>query len=122
MSTAQAQTSSGSNSSAQAYSTPFEMRKDLRSKCDRFRILIIGNANAGKTTILQKVCNANGRQPVFFDSAGQEVRITFQTSLCLHSKLVSAQTVSTLNPSRDVRCLGCTLDPITDDEVLAWGT
>src|SRR5882762_9955227 len=92
-------------------STPFQMREDLRSKCDRFRVLIIGNANAGKTTILQKVCNANGRQHEVFDSAGQKVRITLQTSLRLHSELVSAQTDSTVNPSNDVRCLDCTLDP-----------
>jgi GTPase SAR1 family protein len=31
---------------------------DLRSKCGHFRILIIGEANAGKTTILKKVCNS----------------------------------------------------------------
>ena len=29
----------------------------------RFRILVIGNANVGKTTILEKVCKANGRKP-----------------------------------------------------------
>ncbi|KIL65054.1 hypothetical protein M378DRAFT_126079, partial [Amanita muscaria Koide BX008] len=32
---------------------------------ERFRILVIGNANAGKTTILEKVCHARGRQPVW---------------------------------------------------------
>ncbi|KAF9488799.1 hypothetical protein BDN71DRAFT_1533629 [Pleurotus eryngii] len=31
----------------------------LRQKCKHFRILIIGRANAGKTTILQKICNTN---------------------------------------------------------------
>ena len=30
----------------------------IREKAGRFRILIIGRANAGKTTILQKVCNS----------------------------------------------------------------
>lgn len=35
-----------------------EMMK-LRQKCKHFRILIIGRANAGKTTILQKICNTN---------------------------------------------------------------
>ncbi|KAL0947981.1 hypothetical protein HGRIS_010607 [Hohenbuehelia grisea] len=29
----------------------------LREKCNRFRVLIVGRANAGKTTILQKICN-----------------------------------------------------------------
>ncbi|KAF7343590.1 GTP-binding protein [Mycena sanguinolenta] len=31
---------------------------DVRSKIGHFRILIIGRANAGKTTILKKVCNS----------------------------------------------------------------
>ena len=30
---------------------------DLRAKYTRFRILVIGRANAGKTTVLQRVCN-----------------------------------------------------------------
>ncbi|KAI0251028.1 hypothetical protein BJV78DRAFT_502167 [Lactifluus subvellereus] len=34
---------------------------------ERFRILVIGNANAGKTTILKKVCHAKGRDPDCFD-------------------------------------------------------
>jgi septin family protein len=29
----------------------------------RFRILVIGNANAGKTTILDNFCHAQGRKP-----------------------------------------------------------
>jgi len=40
---------------------------------ERFRILIIGNANAGKTTILEKVCHANGRKPVYLDDKGNEI-------------------------------------------------
>ncbi|KAF8212936.1 hypothetical protein K438DRAFT_1805295 [Mycena galopus ATCC 62051] len=31
---------------------------DLRSKCPHFRILVVGRANAGKTTLLKKVCNS----------------------------------------------------------------
>ena len=34
-------------------------------KCHHFRILIIGRANAGKTTILEKVCGvAKGTNPI----------------------------------------------------------
>ena len=34
-------------------------------KCPHFRILVIGRANAGKTTILEKVCGvAKGTQPI----------------------------------------------------------
>jgi GTPase Era involved in 16S rRNA processing len=39
---------------------------------DRFRVLIIGRGNAGKTTILQKVCNTT-EQPEIFDSEGNKV-------------------------------------------------
>ncbi|KAF8517667.1 hypothetical protein BU17DRAFT_66747 [Hysterangium stoloniferum] len=35
---------------------------------ERFRILVIGNANAGKTTILENVCHAQGRKPVYLNS------------------------------------------------------
>jgi septin family protein len=48
--------------------------KLIRDKAGRFRILIIGRANAGKTTILQKVCNT-AEQPEIFDSEGKKVRI-----------------------------------------------
>ena len=47
--------------------------KKIREKAGRFRILIIGRANAGKTTILQKVCNT-AEQPEIFDSEGNKVR------------------------------------------------
>jgi hypothetical protein len=46
----------------------------LEQAVDRFRILVIGNANAGKTTILDKVCHANGRKPDCFDTNGNKVR------------------------------------------------
>ena len=38
-------------------------RKQFR--CPHFRILVIGRANAGKTTILEKVCGvAKGTKPI----------------------------------------------------------
>lgn len=46
---------------------------DLRSKCGHFRILIIGRANAGKTTLLKKVCNSV-EDPEIFDPSGEKVR------------------------------------------------
>jgi GTPase SAR1 family protein len=45
----------------------------VRQKCGRFRILIIGRANAGKTSILQKVCNTM-EQAEIFNSKGEKVR------------------------------------------------
>ena len=47
----------------------------LRDKyrCPHFRILVIGRANAGKTTILEKVCGvAKGTQPIIiYDKEGK---------------------------------------------------
>jgi hypothetical protein len=47
----------------------------IRAECPQFRILIIGKANAGKTTILRKVCNAKpDAKPIVCDAEGKEVR------------------------------------------------
>ena len=47
----------------------------IRAKCPQFRILIIGKANAGKTTILRKVCNVKpDAKPIVYDAEGEEVR------------------------------------------------
>jgi len=48
--------------------------EELRADCRQFRILIIGKANAGKTTILQKVCNAKpGAKPIVFNRKGKKI-------------------------------------------------
>ena len=39
---------------------------DLRAKYTHFRILVIGRANAGKTTLLQRVCNTP-EDPCIYD-------------------------------------------------------
>ncbi|KAG1777992.1 GTP-binding protein [Suillus placidus] len=44
----------------------------IREKIGRFRILVIGRANAGKTTILQRVCNTR-ENPQIYNSAGKKV-------------------------------------------------
>ncbi len=42
-----------------------------RYQCPHFRILITGRANAGKTTILEKVCGvAQGSKPIIYDQDG----------------------------------------------------
>ena len=49
--------------------------EQIRDECPQFRILIIGKANAGKTTILRKVCNAKpDAKPIVYDAEGKEVR------------------------------------------------
>jgi len=47
----------------------------IRGECPQFRILIIGKANAGKTTILRKVCNAEpDAKPIVYDGEGEEIQ------------------------------------------------
>jgi len=48
----------------------------LRKKFKCFRILILGRANAGKTTILQKVCNTD-EEPMIFDGKGHKASYLF---------------------------------------------
>jgi GTPase SAR1 family protein len=45
---------------------------DLRIQCEYFRVLIIGRANAGKTTLLKKVCNSI-EEPEIFSPSGENV-------------------------------------------------
>jgi septin family protein len=59
----------------------------LRNKFGRFRILIVGRANAGKTTILQKVCNTTD-DPEIYDTKGKKVRaMIYSTRASIADKL-----------------------------------
>ena len=41
-------------------------------RCPHFRILVIGRANSGKTTILEKVCGVEkGTKPIIYDKEGK---------------------------------------------------
>ena len=43
-------------------------------QCPYFRILVIGRANAGKTTILEKVCGvAKGTKAIIYGGSGKSV-------------------------------------------------
>ncbi|KAN0101199.1 hypothetical protein V8E55_001183 [Tylopilus felleus] len=46
--------------------------RKLREKFGRFRILIMGRANAGKTTILRAICNTT-ENPEIFDGDGNKI-------------------------------------------------
>ncbi|KAG2347409.1 hypothetical protein BDR05DRAFT_656990 [Suillus weaverae] len=46
--------------------------QDLRERIGRFRVLIIGRANAGKTTILRKVCDTT-EDPEIYDIKGKKI-------------------------------------------------
>jgi GTPase SAR1 family protein len=45
---------------------------EIRAKCRHFRVLIIGRANSGKTTILKKVCQTTDN-PEIYDPWGNKV-------------------------------------------------
>jgi hypothetical protein len=43
-----------------------------RYRCAHFRVLVIGRANAGKTTILEKVCGVGKEtEPIIYDMNGK---------------------------------------------------
>ena len=50
--------------------------EDLRERFGRFRILVIGRANAGKTTILKKICDST-EDPEIYDDQGRKVWFSF---------------------------------------------
>ncbi|KAG6333455.1 hypothetical protein ID866_5636, partial [Astraeus odoratus] len=41
--------------------------EDVKDSFKRFRILIVGRANSGKTTVLQRVCNTTDSPQVYDD-------------------------------------------------------
>ena len=47
----------------------------LMEKFGRFRVLIIGRANAGKTTVLQRICNST-EDPEIYNDKGEKVWFT----------------------------------------------
>ncbi|KAJ8582234.1 hypothetical protein M405DRAFT_831015 [Rhizopogon salebrosus TDB-379] len=48
--------------------------REVRWRFRRFRILVVGRANAGKTTLLQKVCNTT-EKPEIFDGKGKKIDV-----------------------------------------------
>ncbi|KAG1723488.1 GTP-binding protein [Suillus paluster] len=53
--------------------------QNLRKTFGRFRVLIVGRANAGKTTILQKVCNTT-EKPEIYNAKGDKVTCALMDS------------------------------------------
>ncbi|KDQ11438.1 hypothetical protein BOTBODRAFT_177272 [Botryobasidium botryosum FD-172 SS1] len=47
---------------------------ELRKKCQYFRVLVLGRANAGKTTLLKAVCGATG-DPEILDTRGRRIAV-----------------------------------------------
>ena len=80
-----------------------------RYDCPHFRILVIGRANAGKTTILEKVCGADqGTKPVIYDENGVKLKahklgVKLFAPIMQHFHL--APSVTHLIPSIQVNCI-----------------
>ncbi|EIM81080.1 uncharacterized protein STEHIDRAFT_66853 [Stereum hirsutum FP-91666 SS1] len=56
----------------------------LRAKCRRFRILVIGRANAGKTTLCQRMCNTTD-PPVVYTKGGKIVNVSPSEERGIHN-------------------------------------
>ena len=50
---------------------------NLRKKYRVFRILVIGRANAGKTTLLKRVCNTTDEPCIYDENQNNLVRFPF---------------------------------------------
>ena len=71
----------------------------IRKQFPRFRILVIGRANTGKTTLLQRVCKTT-ESPIVCDRWGDKVRVVIDTpSFTNRSFQVNAEVKGTLGAS-----------------------
>ncbi|KAI5991040.1 GTP-binding protein [Pisolithus marmoratus] len=76
---------------------PAEAKQHI-ARIERFRILVMGRANAGKTTILQRVCNTTD-QPEILNGQGQKVdAAVVQGSLMRGNHHIEDELVFTSNP------------------------
>ena len=92
-----------------------------RYECPYFRILVIGRANAGKTTILEKVCGvAQGTKPIIYDEHGVKLKANIKPDpvpkaepklglkLLTPKRLLNRKqtaSVTHLTPSMEVSCI-----------------
>jgi hypothetical protein len=82
--------------------------EEIRAECPRFRILIIGKANAGKTTILRKVCNAKpDAKPIVYDAEGKEVPQEIPTKVRLANLAVLTKLTKNLGHHGSLGCSRC---------------
>jgi len=82
--------------------------EQIRAECPQFRILIIGKANAGKTTILRKVCNAKpDTKPIIYDAEGKEVPQEIPTKVRLGNLAVLTKLTKNLGHHDSLDCSRC---------------
>ncbi len=73
-----------------ATSIPFDTRRveRIRKECENFRILVVGRANAGKTTLLQRTCNTTDA-PEIYDTEGEKV-IEYSLRVCSFRSIIDS--------------------------------
>lgn len=87
-----------SASSRPPYRLSPEKARQHINRIHRFRILIMGRANAGKTTILQRLCNTTD-EPEIFNAEGQKVDATVvQASLSRGHHNIEDELIFQSNP------------------------
>ena len=78
-----------------------EETQEVQAKFTRFRILVIGRANAGKTTILRRLCNTTG-EAIIFSPNGEKVSKVKVNARYSRFYPCSQIESSTLNPTTRV--------------------
>ncbi|KII91897.1 hypothetical protein PLICRDRAFT_38777 [Plicaturopsis crispa FD-325 SS-3] len=63
---------------------PIRDAAQLRKECPRFRILIVGRANAGKTTLCQKMCNST-EPPIVRNADGAVISVDPSSGRGIHN-------------------------------------
>ncbi len=84
----------------------------------QFRVIIIGGANAGKTTILQSVCDTT-ESPTIYRNRGDERDEVYHGGLAVLPLVSSYTTQCKLNPSMEVSDKRCCLLLLLNSES-AW--
>jgi GTPase SAR1 family protein len=103
--------------------------ENIEEKFGRFRILIIGRANAGKTTILRAICNTT-ENPEVYDGEGNKVRACFNMddwptkppSRCDQIDMTQVEGSTGVSTICNLNILGLGLDAHVHKSTLAWGT
>ncbi|KAF9461473.1 hypothetical protein BDZ94DRAFT_1167552 [Collybia nuda] len=73
------------NTRVRTSTEPQDRYAEFKEGGGRFRVLIIGGANAGKMTILKKICNTTGK-PEIYDSKGRRIDASTFESTIMHGE------------------------------------